>query len=236
MNDALPGLGAAELDSCVGRVSPTTTATVAIAGGAVGAVARSTAAGCCDDDGWPGRGVYHQRTLDGPVAAVENRGGRPDSPPARRPRVMSAKPAGWTSDNWETPWPVVRDLEREFGPFDLDPCAQPHTAKAPAFYTVDDDGLRLPWWGCVFVNPPYSRIEPWCQRSIEMTAQGRVSVVVMLLPAAVDTAWFHDYVWPYAEVRFRRGRVRFLGWEGTPIPAPRTPSLFAIYRADPLSA
>jgi phage N-6-adenine-methyltransferase len=140
------------------------------------------------------------------------------------------KPEGWTSDKWTTPWPIVNELEQDFGPFDLDPCAEPHTAKAPTYYTIDDNGLTRPWFGRVFINPPYSRIGPWCERAIaETTTPGPVSTVVMLLPVATDTAWFHDLVWPYAELRFKRGRIRFLGWQGTPIPAPRAPSLFAIY-------
>jgi site-specific DNA-methyltransferase (adenine-specific) len=143
----------------------------------------------------------------------------------------SEKPEGWTSDKWATPWPIVRDLERDFGRFDLDPCAEPQTAKAPTFYTPDDDGLSRPWFGRVFINPPYSRIAPWCERAVlETTTNTAVSLVVMLVPSATDTGWFHDLVWPYAELRFKRGRIKFLGWRGTPIPAPRSPSLFAIYR------
>jgi hypothetical protein len=52
----------------------------------------------------------------------------------------------------------------------------------------------------------------------------------MLLPASVDTGWFHDLVLPYAEVQFVRGRVRFIGWEGTPIGSPKAPSILAVYR------
>ena len=144
---------------------------------------------------------------------------------------MSDKPEGWTSDKWATPWPLVLDLEERFGKFDLDPCCEPHTAKAPKFYTIDEDGLSLPWFGRVFVNPPFSKPRPWCDRVLRAVKDGEVETVVMLLPCATDTAWFHDVVWPHAELHFIRGRVRFLGWRGTPIPAPRTPNLIAVFRA-----
>lgn len=147
--------------------------------------------------------------------------------------AMSAivKPEGWTSDKWATPPSVVSELERRFGAFDLDPCCEPHTAKAPTFYTIDDDGLSKPWFGNVFVNPPYSKPRPWCDRARLATSTGEAQRVVMLLPCSTDTRWFHEAVWPFAELVFWRGRVRFHGWEGTPIPAPKSPSLIAVYTA-----
>jgi phage N-6-adenine-methyltransferase len=143
------------------------------------------------------------------------------------------KPEGWTSDQWATPWEFVRKLEQQFGAFDLDPCAEPHTAKAPRFYTIAQDGLTQPWFGSVFVNPPYSSPGPWCVRANQVTLEAAADLVVMLLPAAVDTRWFHHSVLPFAEVQFIQGRIRFLGWEGTPIPSPKAPSLLAIYRTHP---
>lgn len=140
------------------------------------------------------------------------RGARPES---------DGKPEGWTSDKWATPWPLVHDLEAEFGVFELDPCAEPHTAKAPKFYTVEQDGLGKPWFGRVFVNPPFSKPRPWLERAYDATSTGEAELVICLLPASVDTRWFHEAVLPFAELRFIRGRVRYLGWEGTPIPAPR---------------
>ena len=34
---------------------------------------------------------------------------------------------------------------------------------------------------------------------------------VLLIPAAVSTADFHDLIYPHAEIRFLRGRVAFVG-------------------------
>lgn len=127
---------------------------------------------------------------------------------------------------------MVRGFEAEFGPFALDPASEPHTAKAPSFYTVKDDGLARLWFGRVWLNPPYSKPRPWLERAYEATSTGEADLVVALLPASVDTGWFHEAVLPYAELRFIRGRVRFLGWEGTPIPAPKAPSIVAIYRGE----
>lgn len=144
---------------------------------------------------------------------------------------VADRPVGWTSDKWATPWNIVHALEEEFGPFELDPCCEPHTAKAPRYYTVDVDGLNQPWLGRVFVNPPYSDPRPWCERAVQSIDSGEADLVVMLLPAAVDTAWFHEVIWPRFELRFWRGRIRFLGWRGTAIASPRAPSMVAIIRS-----
>jgi phage N-6-adenine-methyltransferase len=150
------------------------------------------------------------------------------------PRYMrknvADRPDGWDSDQWATPWQIVRDLEREFGFFDLDPCAQPATAKAPKFFTPVDDGLGLSWFGKVFMNPPYSMPGAWCKKAHEEVTSGSAELVVALIPASTDTRWFHEWVKGRAEIRYVRGRVRFLGWEGTPIPAPKAPSIIAVYR------
>lgn len=140
------------------------------------------------------------------------------------------RPADWTSDDWSTPPEIVQEYAAEFGGFDVDPCCTPSTAKAPFFYTKADDGLKQPWAGRVWINPPYSDPTPWVQRAYEATKQGECDLVVMLLPAATDTGWFHDWVLEKAELRFRRGRIRFHGWQGTPIGSPKTPSIIAIYR------
>jgi len=42
---------------------------------------------------------------------------------------------------WSTPQWLVDQLAAEFGPFDLDPAATAENAKAPAYITVDGDGL-----------------------------------------------------------------------------------------------
>jgi phage N-6-adenine-methyltransferase len=140
------------------------------------------------------------------------------------------KPDWWTSDHWSTPPKLVEQLASEFGPFDLDPCCETKTAKAPIFYTPDVDGLSQPWFGKVWLNPPYSRPEPWVAKAAFEMEQGTTSLVVALLPVATDTLWFHNFVLGHADLRFIKGRVRFYGWENTPINRPKSPSMLAIYR------
>lgn len=139
------------------------------------------------------------------------------------------KPPWWNTDCWATPPALVSTLEAEFGKFDLDPCCRAETAKASRFYTETDDGLKQPWFGKVFMNPPYSNPAPWVRKAVEVTQSGAADLVCALLPVCTETRWFHAFVQGIAEVRFIKGRIRFLGWEGVPSPSPRAPSMLAIY-------
>lgn len=110
---------------------------------------------------------------------------------------------------WATPPEVFEPLHREFD-FTLDACATPANAKCPRFYTEADDGLSKSWAGeRVFMNPPYGReIYPWTRKARLEARDG--ALVVGLLPASTDLQWWHDDVAGIAEVRYIRGRVRFL--------------------------
>ena len=68
------------------------------------------------------------------------------------------------TDEWETPQILFQALDREFG-FDLDVCATPENAKCRLYYTRNQDGLRMPWSGTVWCNPPYGRkIGSWVKK------------------------------------------------------------------------
>ena len=116
------------------------------------------------------------------------------------------------SNEWATPPELFSDLDAEFG-FSLDPCATDDNHKCPKYYTQKDDGLRQNWGGeRVFCNPPYGRaIGEWVRKCSE-EAKKPGTLVVLLIPARTDTAYFHDYIYRKArEVRFLRGRLRFGG-------------------------
>lgn len=108
--------------------------------------------------------------------------------------------------HWATPPEVFDPLHAEFG-FTLDPCATAESAKCVKFYTEADDGLTKDWRGeRVFMNPPYgSEVYAWTRKARDSGA-----LVVGLLPASCDLKWWHEDVVGHAEVRYIRGRVRFL--------------------------
>lgn len=123
------------------------------------------------------------------------------------------------SDDWPTPEDFFRACDREFGPLRLDVCASAENAKCPRYFTREDDGLSKPWNGRVWMNPPYGReIGKWVKKAFESAKSG-AKVVVCLLPARTDTAWWHDYV-SQGSVRFIRGRLKFGGHKNSaPFPS-----------------
>jgi len=111
--------------------------------------------------------------------------------------------------HWATPPEVFDPLNKEFA-FTLDPCATPANAKCSSFFTEEINGLERAWAGHrVFMNPPYGReVYAWTNKARREAELG--TLVVGLLPASTDLAWWHDDVVGRAEVRYIRGRVRFL--------------------------
>jgi len=120
------------------------------------------------------------------------------------------------SDDWATPKGVYDGLEQEFH-FTDDPC--------PLHGIDSGDGLLRDWGTVVFMNPPYSNPSPWCEKAVIEMRRGKT--VVGLLRGDTSTRWFHDWVLPYAEIRFIKGRLKF----NDKGPAP-FPSIIAIWRAN----
>ena len=104
------------------------------------------------------------------------------------------------SDKWATPIELYNKLNDEFH-FTFDPC--PITWKEG-----DPDGLDIEWGTCTFVNPPYSQVAKWIEKSYDEWKKGKK--VVMLINSITDTKAFHKFILPYAEIRFIQGRVKFV--------------------------
>lgn len=128
--------------------------------------------------------------------------------------------------DWETPQAFFDELDREFH-FTLDPCATKETAKCEKYYTPEENGLLKSWGGeTVFCNPPYGRELPkWIEKC---ASESKHAKVVMLIPARTDTKAFHKFIYHKAEIRFIKGRLKFLvdGIEGKAAPFPSMVVIF----------
>lgn len=130
------------------------------------------------------------------------------------------------TDEWATPLDLFNELDSEFG-FTLDVCADDWNHKTPNYFDKETDGLSQDWQGVCWMNPPYGRqIGLWLKKAHESSGWG--ATVVCLVPARTDTAWWHDYA-AKGEVRFIRGRIKFVGREGVKDAAP-FPSAIVIFR------
>ena len=115
---------------------------------------------------------------------------------------------------WGTPQDTFDRLNEEFH-FTLDPCASHLNHKCEKYYTIKEDGLSKSWAGeRVFMNPPYGNAASnWIAKAYFESQYAEI--IVGLLPARTDTRWFHDYVYHKSEIRFIKGRLKFVGPNGT---------------------
>ena len=131
------------------------------------------------------------------------------------------------TDEWATPLDLFETLNQEFS-FDLDVCADSWNHKTERYFTKSDDGLSQQWTGTCWMNPPYGReIGKWMKKAFESSQAG--ATVVCLIPARTDTAWWHDYA-ANGEVRFLRGRVKFVSRDGSNKQSAPFPSALVIFR------
>ena len=145
---------------------------------------------------------------------------------------MSMNPGMYSSDknDWETPPEIFNPLNEEFH-FQVDVCATHKTAKCSDYFTLEDNALEHCWsiWDVCWMNPPYGRqIGKWIKKAYDTSLSG--ATVVCLVPARTDTSWWHDYCMK-GEIRFLRGRVRFLQ-DGKAISAAPFPSAVVIFKEE----
>jgi hypothetical protein len=107
------------------------------------------------------------------------------------------------SDEWLTPSEIINDL----APFDLDPCSpiKRPWPTAKKHYTINDNGLLMPWEGFVWCNPPYGKYTSvWLNRMV-LHNNG-----IALIFARTETKMFFENVWDSAKsLLFIDGRLYF---------------------------
>lgn len=122
----------------------------------------------------------------------------------QRRAMGSHQSARMGSDIWLTPRPVLTAL----GPFDLDPCSAPDQQIWPTaehHYTLPTDGLSQPWFGRVWLNPPYGQ-HAW-RWLAKLAAHGNGIALVF---ARTETEGFVREIWRKADaVLFLHGRLHF---------------------------
>jgi hypothetical protein len=131
--------------------------------------------------------------------------------------TMKKQGSGFLHDTWQSrqkdEWLTPPDLVHALGTFDLDPCAPVNRPweTAARHYSVLDDGLHQPWFGRVWLNPPYGRETGiWLER-LRKHGNG-----IALVFARTETHMFFNCIWSDADaVLFLRGRLAFFHVDGT---------------------
>lgn len=103
---------------------------------------------------------------------------------------------------------------------------------AKQHYTLADNGLTKPWFGRVWLNPPYgNQTDKWMQ----MLAQHGNGIALIF--ARTETGSFFPWVWDYADaILFIKGRLRFWTKEGREGGTAGAPSVLIAYGEDNVMA
>lgn len=129
------------------------------------------------------------------------------------------------SAEWYTPPHVFEALGLRF---DLDPAAPPGGVPwipARRHLTEEEDGLARPWYGRVWLNPPYGRQTARWLRRLSEHGDG-----IALVFARSDTDWFQRFAPTATAICFVSGRLRFVpGDDRTEASSAGAPSLLMAF-------
>lgn len=93
-----------------------------------------------------------------------------------------------------TPHKIVDAARRTLGGFDLDPFSS-ETANqivhATKFYSLPDDGFQLPWFGRVWMNPPFGKFTAIAVRRLVLDYFcGEIKSACCITHANTSEKWF----------------------------------------------
>jgi DNA N-6-adenine-methyltransferase (Dam) len=116
---------------------------------------------------------------------------------------------------WYTPPEVLALVRTVLGTIDVDPAscaAAQQLVGAGTYYSLADDGLRQPWHGTVFCNPPYKmpEVARFIGKLLEEHAAGHTTAAILLVNAATETDWFQRAFTGARAVCFPDGRIHFV--------------------------
>jgi phage N-6-adenine-methyltransferase len=124
---------------------------------------------------------------------------------------------------WYTPAVYIAAAREAIGTIDLDPASTTEANSvvcAAHFYNATEDGLKHPWRGRVWLNPPYSSemVGLFTAKLAGEYAAGRTIAGIALVNNATETDWFQSLARQASALCFPRGRVKF--WAPGRVAAP----------------
>ena len=122
------------------------------------------------------------------------------------------------SNEHYTPAKYIEAARHVLGEIDLDPAScdrAQQVVKAKEYFTAQRSGLDLPWWGRVWMNPPYGGLAPrFVEKLMHEIAAERVSAAIVLVNShCTDTRWFQP-LWN-GVLCFTDHRINFYGDDDT---------------------
>ncbi len=108
------------------------------------------------------------------------------------------------SNEWFTPAKYIEAARAVMGVIDLDPasCELANRTVTTKYYTKEDNGLEQPWYGKIWLNPPYSstngtsNIGAFTRRLIAEYQDGKIDQAILLSTTNTSVSWF-NLLWDY---------------------------------------
>jgi phage N-6-adenine-methyltransferase len=129
---------------------------------------------------------------------------------------MPRQKPGRSKQNYATPDNFIDAVKRKLmiDNFSHDFAADETNRRALTYFSESNNAFdHLNWeiycnldkWG--WLNPPFANIGKWARRCLQ--TKHAAGHIVMLVPAAVGSNWFRDYVHDQCRVLFLNGRIHF---------------------------
>lgn len=126
-------------------------------------------------------------------------------------------------NEWYTPPEYIEAARAVMGSIDLDPATSDianKTVQASHYYTVEMNGLEKPWFGNVWMNPPYSSDKIGAFIDKLVAERPNYDNAIVLVNNATETAWFTKMIGIASAVCFPHGRIKFIDTQGKSSGAP----------------
>ena len=103
------------------------------------------------------------------------------------------------NNNWGTPPKYIESARKVMGSIDTDPAsndAAQQIVKAAIYFTEEYSGFGHPWYGNVWLNPPYGRglALPFLESLVDQYINGLVNQAIILTNAVYDIPWWNTTV------------------------------------------
>ena len=123
------------------------------------------------------------------------------------------------TQEWYTPPHIISRARATLGGIDLDPASNATAQawiQAGTYYDGEHiiSGLARPWFGRVWLNPPFDDTPAWVRRLEQQYTCADVTDAMLLVNSAPGYAWWEE-LWRLRPVVMLRERVRFIRPDGS---------------------
>jgi hypothetical protein len=146
-------------------------------------------------------------------------------------QVVNARFGTTSSPEWYTPSEIIEPARLALGGIDLDPASCPAAnavVQATRFYSIDDDGLSLPWKPRIFGNFPFNDIvlSRFIGKLFDELRWGRTTDAIILTNNCTETHWWRALATTCQRLCFLCVRVQFWRPDGQHTNPPQGQTLF----------